>query len=290
MTSTDHYLTGNVRGTKFYGTATPGGFNGDGSTLTSLTRTNIAAGTANHVLINGGTGFVSSELRLAPVRSGLGSITSGLVVPYTHWDNFVGAVRPTDGQAVDAVMPAIVTGTTGAFNPIGASIAPVANTLVMRDAAGNISGAGNTTVQQSGSLATTVNITGPSTTYIVSAYARTIPGSSTGIVTLVSEVGFSGVFTIETLLAVIELNDTSVHGSLRSVSRVKYTNEVAPPNSWVSPALMENHKSLEAAISTASVSLLTSGSNLVIQVNGVAGITLDWTGQIRIVYERTLTV
>lgn len=293
MATVVHNLSGTIRAPVFNGTLAPGGFSGDGSQITSLTRANVAAGTADHVVINGGAGLLSSEAKLLPVRSGLGSTSLALTPPYTHWNDFLGSVRPTDAAAVDAVMPAIISGTAaGIFNPITAATAAIANTLVLRDGSGNISG-GGTTISQTISSATTVTVLGPSTNYIVSSYVRTTPGATNTLLTIAPDAGFSGTYTIEALTTVVKLLDQTVHGSFRTLARVRYNNGVANPNTWTTPAaLMEDSKSLEAGISTAAVTLLTTGANLILQVTGVAGAgnTLDWSGQVRIAYQRMLAV
>lgn len=52
------------------------GYNGDGSNLTDLTRSNIAAGTPNHIVVNDGAGLLSSISALGVSRGGTGLTTT----------------------------------------------------------------------------------------------------------------------------------------------------------------------------------------------------------------------
>jgi len=285
MAEIDQYLSGNVRSTKFFGSAVPGGFNGDGSLLTSLTRANIAASSANHVIINGAAGLLGSEATLATSRGGHGPTSGVYVPPYTYWNNFVGNVRPTDSIAVDALLPAIQGADVGVFNPLAASAASIGGTVVIRDASGSIVGGG---ITQTVTSATTINISGPSTSYISTAYARTAPGATSTLFTIVPS-AFTGVYSVEAIISLSKLN-TTTYGSIRVLAKAVYNVGTA---TWTTPVpVIEYHASIDAGISAATVSVTSVAGNLLLRVVGVAGAgnTIDWTGQARIVYQRMLVV
>jgi hypothetical protein len=285
MATVTQNLSGTVRASKFVGTTTPGAFDGEGSLLTSLTRANVAAGTADHVLINGGAGLMSSEARLAAARGGHGSISLALTPPYTYWNDIVGNVRPTDGVAVNAVLPAVIGATTGIFNPMGAAINSVPSTLVMRDSAGSINMT-STTIQYPTTLIS-ISITGPSSVYDASAYVRTL-ASSVANVTTISPEAFSGSYALEATATINRLNTPASYGTIRILSRFRYNSGT---NAWsqTSP-FVEDHKSLDADLAGASLTLNTAGASAILVANGNAANVLDWTIKVRVLYQRTLAV
>lgn len=286
MTSTtNHYLADNVRATKFYGTTGlgTGPFIGDGANVTNIPRANLIAGTADYVVINAPvTGLLSQEQRLAVSRAGLGSTTA----PNPQWSAMIGNVRPSDSAAVYANLPAIIGADTGIFNPLSASVTAVANTLVMRDASGNIPGSG-TTISQSVSSMTTINTSGPSISYIATGYARTTSNAAIPMFTITPDGANSGNFSIEIITTCVKsIPNIGVTGTMRVLTRASYDASGA---SWgIHTPFIEEHKSTEASIATATITMTSGGGNLIINVAGVVGSTLDWTGQVRIVYERML--
>lgn len=110
--------------------APAGGFAGDGSRITGIVRSNIAVGTSDYVLINGGGGLITEEQYLAVARGGLGA----------SWSAVVGTVAAT---RADGILVGIAGGTTGVFSTSAFGVTKsdataFANTVVMRDASGDI--------------------------------------------------------------------------------------------------------------------------------------------------------
>lgn len=67
---------GDLVGTDDTQTLTNKTINGDDNTITNIARSSIKAGSANHVVINDGSGFLSSEASLAISRGGTGANTA----------------------------------------------------------------------------------------------------------------------------------------------------------------------------------------------------------------------
>ena len=276
--------------TSFSGLVAAGSFAGDGSALTNITRASLATDTANAVVINNVSGIMTSEAELSVIRGGLGYISATLQPPYTYWSDFMGNISPTTGAVTGAVLPAIIGTDTGIFNPLCATSHPVPNTLILRDANGNISGGANA-FSQSVTGPAVGQVVGPSSNYVLSGYARTTGASSSPIMIMAPETGFSGVFTIAVSAVISYTNTPGTCGFYTITSRAAYNNGTAPPNAWVVPAVppIVNY-SMDTALTGLSMSFITTGPNLILQVNGVSGVNLDWCVQLQIGYQRVLSV
>lgn len=279
-------LSGTVRAPVFNGTQGTGAFVGDGSSLTSLTRANVAADAANSVVINSGAGLLSSETRLATSRGGHGALSMTLTPPYTYWNNFVGNVRPTDAATVEAVVPAIVGATTGVFNPLAASVNPVPDSLVLRNGSGDIGDMH--IISQHPTTNSNITLIGPSAIYDIPIYVRTLAAGSANALIITPEAANSGAVTLDVLATINRRNTPESNGTLHVTARVRY---VLGTNTWTQTIpFLQDERSLESDLTGANISLDTSGGSAILVANGNASNVLDWTIKAHVVYQRTLAV
>lgn len=289
----------------FFGTvSSTGGFSGDGAQLTALARANVAAGTADHVLINGPTGLISSESLLSVSRGGLGAKSGA-----PTWASTQGIIDPLGTTTpMYAVVPGIKSGDTGVFNAVGASTSKVPSTIVMRDTNGDISGVTtvsnfSSTYVSNNTYPVTTNVYNISNTYnsggsIVQCYQRTTStvGERTRNLLLISatpnpypsNTNGNIALTIKGLVAISTASSTT--SAYYDFSTKAYYDH---NSTWQleTPTILHETKDLDAALSAVTITLATnSDTELYIQVNqGASPTHVDWAGMIQMSFEITRT-
>jgi hypothetical protein len=319
-------------------------YSGDGSALTSLTRANLSAGTANSVCVNNGSGQLSDIPLLDPARGGTGIDTSaatGLAkITAGVWSAGAvivnGDISPTaaiarsklaagtansvcinNGSGVltdtltlstalggtnadlsGVVGPAVITVAGGVGGSVNYSTAATASTVVQRDGTGQIFG---TTGQWSAGLlsnslapfsGTTIAL-GAGTTILnnsldysaqiispssfVRTYARgATTTNATPTTILLFPTSANTGYTIY-LHAIARRGDTGNVATFRTVVRAKNTGGT------VSSTNVELTRSREVGLSTTTAQPVVSGINLDFQVVGMAATTVQWAAEIVIV-------
>lgn len=155
--------------------------NADLSAAAAISRSKLASGTASHVLINDGTGIVSSEAQLSITRggTGAGSAASGLNNLLPSQGSNSGKVLSTDGSnaswitsGIGTVRSATFTWSTGdgTTKVIGHSFATKDINIVVRDEADDIIGISSITATTTGSV-TLVSSEAPATAWTVVLFA-----------------------------------------------------------------------------------------------------------------------
>jgi hypothetical protein len=287
----------------FSGTVTATvGFSGDGSLLTALARSHVATGTADHVLINGATGLMSSEVHLAVSRGGLGtkSDTAG------YWDQIAGNVDPKGSLAtMYAVLPGIIGTDVGLFSSVGAAVGNVPYSLVIRDSSGNIT---STNSYYASYNTEVTNVTYPATHYqynltniynsnglILQCYQRT---TSTEQVQTLAELIAPGshptntdgdfALSIKGYVTLATASATS-YGTYEFYARAYYVHTTT----WQlqTPPILQETKNFDADLALASVTLTVSGTALRVTINqgGATPLHVDWAGVLLLVWELVRT-
>jgi hypothetical protein len=251
--------------------------NADVAVGASISRSKLASGVPNQIVLNDGTGVMTSAATLGTALGGTGADFSST-----------------------GVGPFIMTNSSGVFSTtLTYGTAATPNSLVQRDGAGNISlGAVITT-----SITTDV-LTAPGDLVVnpvgdlvleettVIQTAGTLPGGQ--LVTSVNNVQTVGAVTadIVTIATNTGLNGTSytltglITGGAAVGDGLLFSFFARAKNilgvvTAFSPVMVA--QSTDAALNTASISVIASGLNVVVRVNGVAGKTINWCGKFEVV-------
>lgn len=210
----------------------------------AIGRGKLAAGVANHVIINNSSGVLSSEAQLSTSRGGTGidaSIITG---------------------------PSVLAVNNGAVSSISYSTSAGANSLVQRDGSGNI------TANQVALSGISGNFThGNSVTFV--GTAQTIGATTATILTIPTTVA-----TTYSLSIMLAANDVGLTGSVM----ISYLNKVKNNAGVLTISSPVNMTSLvDAGLETATSSVVASGSTIQIRVVGITGKTLNWSGRMILV-------
>ncbi len=223
----------------------------------AITRNKLAAGTASHVVINNGSGVMTSEAQLAPIRGGTGLDLSGVAGP------------------------AVLGVTSGVTSAVGYSQLVSANSIVQRDAGGNIAASGLTTAGAlliTGTPLTLGDFNHSTGTGNVGSYAAsttTVGAVTNNIFTMVTATN-----TTYSIRVMIAAGDQGLTGSLLFT----YSGKVKNINGVLTIDVLFNNWSIKDAGLTDTTSILnSSGSTLQVTVTGVAAKTIRWSGEIVIV-------
>lgn len=243
--------------------------NADVSAAAAIARSKLASGTADHVLINDGSGVMSSEAVLNVSRGGTGQDFSG-----------VGAG------------PFVVTASSGVLAAsVGYGSATAANTIIQRDASQNfvanqatlatIASTANLTLSPSGGFVdfgtstargTPTTIAGGQST-IVTVNVSTANATATTLYTLATATATS--YAVSVILSLADTTGAANAGSYTFSYRSKNLAGTVTNSSVLSQS-----KSVDGTLSGTSVSLTTSGTNSLLQVTGLAATTIKWCAQI----------
>lgn len=249
--------------------------NADVAAGAAIARSKLASGSANYVVVNSGAGVLTEEQFLSVSRGGTGQDLSGVGVGPFVLTNSSGVISAT-------------TQFTSAATP---------NTLVSRDVSGNFAGNVGTfsniitpTISSVGDL--TISPAGGDIflgTNLIHMTPTTIPGGDTmwyaGNVQTVGAAS-ANVITVPTsskrayqFSVIFAAGDTgsSAAAGFSFALRAKNTGAVSIG------AILQKTVSADAALSTSDVTASVSGSNVVFQVAGVAGLTINWVARVSVV-------
>jgi hypothetical protein len=252
--------------------------NADIDAAAAIARSKLANGTANHVVINGPGGVMTSEALLATSRGGTGVDLSVVVGP------------------------AVLTVTGGAVSTIDYSQLATPLTLAQRDASGRLlatshqsstDSQSNVLLPYSGSVVTLgsgaaapftiefVTKTDRITQFVntvgkVETFARqltTLNNTPTSALAYATVTG-SG-YTVQ-ILAIGRRPDTGNVATFRTLVRAKNTAGV------VTTTNVELTRSREVGLATTTVQPVAAGVTLDVQVTGMAAVTINWTVEVTV--------
>jgi len=243
----------------------------DVNAAAAIARTKLASGSANQVVINNGSGVMTSEAQLNVSRGGTGQDFSG-----------VGAG------------PFVVTASSGVLAAtVGYGSATAANTIVQRDASQNfaanqitaatIASSGNLTLTPAGGFvdvgtatmrAIPTTIAGGIVTE-QTANLSTANNTATTIFTLATTTATG--YAVRVLLSLVDTTGASNAGLYAFWYRAK---NIA--GTVTNSAILSQTKSVDGGLNATSVSLSTSGTNSLLRVQGLAATTIKWCAKIEI--------
>lgn len=238
----------------------------DVSSSAAIARTKLASGTANQVVINNGSGVMTSEAQLAVSRGGTGQDFSSI------------GTGPYVVSVISGVMSATVIYTT----------ASTANTLVLRDGSGNITGNISTSTITTASGDLTLNPVGDITILdnnikwapttitgggggLYTANVTTTNATPTTLFTLATATGTSYAIEIQITLA------DSTGGSNSGMYRFAFKAKNLAGTVTVS-SLAQTLNIADGGLTACAVSATSSSTNILVQVTGIAATTIKWAG------------
>jgi hypothetical protein len=258
-------LSGDVTGNQF------------ATVVSNCARSAIALGTANHVVINSGTGALSSEAQLAASRGGTGqnfSASSGVIKVATGTfsaSTIVNADIDAAAGIVDTKLATISTAGKVSDSATSATSSNTVNTIMKRDTSGNtalnqITVNGFTQsmfgssvynrITTSSAIATTNATPTTALTYATS--------TNSGIKALFEIVSFNTTDNTSVGIYVGEYFVKNIGGVL-TVTQISYAT------------------TLDAGLATSSVALVSSGTSVNVQVTGIAATNISWRGALTII-------
>lgn len=249
--------------------------NADVAAGAAIARSKLATGSANYVVINSAGGVLTEEQFLAVSRGGTGQDLSGV-----------------------GVGPFVLTNSSGTIaSTLQYTSAATPSTLVARDVSGNFAGNAGTfnnvitpTISSAGDL--TISPAGGDVflgTNLIHMTPTGIPGGDT--MWYVGNIQTVGAVTV----AVITVPTTSKNayqfdvifaaGDTASTAAAGFSFKVRAKNTG-SPtlgAILQKTISTDAALVAADVTASVSGANVVFQVVGVTGLTVNWVARVGVV-------
>jgi hypothetical protein len=240
----------------FTGTMAATTFSGSGASLTSIPRAGIANGTADYVVINNGTGGLSSEATLATSRGGLGS----------SWGAQAG------GGVGNAAIAAVVGAATGTITALSAATAATASTVAIRDGSGNIAVNGLTVAQKLTIDNSTVGVYYD--IYTNPTVITTVGATSAALLTysLLTPAHAKAV-DIDLLVTANDVTHVANTASYRYLYR---GHCVTGTMVLTLQPVISSSVSYDATLATATIACTASTSNFLVTVTGIALTTIVW--------------
>ncbi len=249
--------------------------NADVAAGAAIARSKLASGSANYVVINSGAGVLTEEQFLAVSRGGTGQDLSGV-----------------------GVGPFVLTNSSGTIaSTLQYTSAATPSTLVSRDVSGNFAGNVGTftnlitpTISAVGDL--TISPAGGDIflgTNLVHMTPTSIPGGDT--MWYAGNIQTVGAVT-STIISVPTVSKTAYQfdvlfaaGDTATTAAAGFSFKVRAKNTGAVSvgAILQKTTSADAAINTANVTASLSGANVVFQVVGVVGKTINWVARVGVV-------
>jgi len=251
--------------------------NADVSAGAAIARTKLASGSANYVVINNPAGVLTEEQFLAVSRGGTGQDLSGV-----------------------GVGPFVLTNSSGVISA-ATQFTPAAtpSTLVSRDVSGNFAGNVGTftnlitpTISAVGDL--TISPAGGDIflgTNLVHMTPTGIPGGDTmwyaGNVQTVGAASANVISIPTSSKNAYQFSVIFAAGNTGSAAAAGYSFTLRAKNTGAVSigAILQKSISADAALVTANVTAGVSGANVVFQVAGVAGLTINWVARVSVVVQ-----
>jgi hypothetical protein len=323
------------------GTCQASNFVGSGASLTGITRANIAAGTANYVVINNGSGIMTEEQFLATSRggfglstaafTGLGKVAAGIwsasalvdadvsataaitrsklapgVINQVVINNGSGVMSSEaqlavsrGGTGVDlsgvGVGPFVLSVSSGVVSAaVGYGSASAASTIVQRDASQNFAANQITAT----AIAATSNLSLSPTGGFVdlgTASLRLTPAGIAGGQALITSANISTsnaapttIYTLSTapnvsyaVYALITVFNTTGATSAAMFSFNYRVKNIA--GTVTNSGILAQTFSADSALTALAVSLSTATTTSLLQVTGIAATTIKWSAALTIV-------
>jgi hypothetical protein len=238
----------------------------------AITRTKLASGSADHVIINNGSGVISSEAQLATSRGGTGQ----------------------DFSAIGAG-PFVVTASSGALAAtVGYGSTSAASTIVQRDASQNfaanqitaatIASSANLTISPTGGFVdfgTAIRRAVPTTIaggVVISTAANVSTANATPTTIYTLATASNVAYSVRVLIALFNVTSTNTIGLIGFHYRVK---NIA--GTVTNSAVLSQTKSVDSGLTAVDVSLSTATTNSLLQVVGIAATDIKWCAEISVV-------
>jgi hypothetical protein len=249
----------------------------------TATSASLTGMTANYAVFNSGAGLLATEELLAVSRGGVGAMTN----PANKWATTQGSVNPAGGPAaVDAVFPVIVNGSTGVFDPMGASVAPVPFTAVLRNSAGLIEGTSINVTNNAPGATVLMSSAFTTNTVITQCYARTTNNSAQLFTLDASGFAENAAVYLRAYVSLMQSGAGSEHGVYEIAARA---SKVAGVWTVVAPLVMEV-KDLSAGLATSAITVTQSGDELRVTVTNNDVASVDWSGLVHATIEKQLAI
>jgi hypothetical protein len=252
----------------------------DVSASAAIARSKLAAGTASQVVVNNGSGVMTSEAQLAVSRGGTGQNFSAIGVGLN-----------------------VVTVTSGVFAASTvATTAATASTIVLRDGSGNIAVNGLTlTTLTVGTITTasgdlTINPVGDvqfGTNALLFAPTTVVGGSAlqthvnvqttnatpTTLYTLATTSGGASgtTYHVRFEVALASVTGGSDTGTVSAQFKVKNIGGTVTVSTLVGAISI-----LDGALTATAVDTSVSGANVLLRVTGIALTTINWIGRVQV--------
>lgn len=246
--------------------------NADISAAAAIDRTKIANGTANHVVINSGTGALTSEAQLATSRGGTGLNLSVITGPAVLGISG-GAIDPTIGYTENAVPKTLMFrdgSTNSALNQLTANTITATGNLTITPAGQYI--------LFGGKIHRFVPTTLPGGGYdVIVANLQTSSNTVTPLLTYATTTNTT--YTVNVQLSYAQLGGVNRTGSTTLMFKAKNfggSMTVGSPTG----ATTSNDGGITAVFSTGS-----SGTSFQFRVQGGFGALTNWMGKFEVTYQ-----
>jgi hypothetical protein len=233
-------------------------------TLINVGGVTVSVGLPNHVIINDNTANLTSEARLAPVRGGTGQDSSAAT----------GVARVTAG--------------TWSFAPLtDADFGTINNLTVTQLSADSITSTGDITITAGGGdvfvgsaiihQSPTTVPGGDSATY--TANVLTTNATTTTLATIPTVTGCA--YGVRGLITLIDLTGGANTGMFTFAAKAKNIGGVVSTS-----APIQSGTSLDGSLSTTTITVTSSGTNILVRVVGLAATNIRWMGRFDVVAQQ----
>jgi hypothetical protein len=250
--------------------------NADISNTAAIARTKLATGTPNQVVINDGSGNLSSEAQVSTSQGGTGqdfsSVGAGPFVITNSGGTMASNVVYTTSNIPNTIVLRDGSGNVTLGGAVVNSITSPGN-LVISAGSGNVL-FGSSTINQSTAIG--------SNSAVYSANATTVSTTPVVLLSIPTVSGTHGtVYTIKCLISLGDNTGGLNTGSFECTFKGKNLLGVVSVSS-----LVNVFQIADGGLTATNVSPMISGTNILIEVMGLAATTIYWTGRIEVVSQQ----